>query len=155
MTAIEALTGPDCAVGESPVWRAAEGALYWVDIPARLIHRLHLASARHDSWNTQEMTACIAFDADGTLVAGMESGIFALALDEDGTSRATALAAPRFPMPGMRFNDGRCDRQGRFWAGTMHMDMAAGHAAGALYRYTGASGLTGPYEIGLITQNGL
>jgi sugar lactone lactonase YvrE len=35
----------------------------------------------------------------------------------------------------MRFNDGRCDRQGRFWAGTMVMDMAAARAEGRLYRY--------------------
>ena len=58
-------------------------------------------------------------------------------------------------MGGMRFNDGRCDRQGRFWAGTMHTDMAAGHAVGALYRYTAAEGLSAAVRRGLLTQNGL
>jgi sugar lactone lactonase YvrE len=55
----------------------------------------------------------------------------------------------------MRFNDGRCDRQGRFWSGTMFMDMAAGRADGRLYRYTTAEGLSAPIVEGLITQNGL
>lgn len=143
------------AVGESPVWRAGESALYWVDIPARRIHRLQVDSARIDAWTAPEMVACIAFDAEGLVIAGMESGVFSLRLGAEGAVAATWLAAPAFAMPGMRFNDGRCDRQGRFWAGTMHMDMPAAHAVGGLYRYTARHGLAGPVQEGLLTQNGL
>jgi sugar lactone lactonase YvrE len=152
---VVALTPPTNAVGESPVWRASESALYWVDIPARRINRLHPESGAMQSWATAEMAACITFDSGGGLIAGMESGIFALRLDADGEVQARALATPALPMPGMRFNDGRCDRDGRFWAGTMHMDMAAGHAVGALYRYGSRDGLLGPMNSGLLTQNGL
>jgi sugar lactone lactonase YvrE len=137
------------------VWRAAEAALYWVDIPARRIHRLHVESGRKTSWAAPEMVACFAFGADGTVIAGMESGIFSLDLTLDGQVHAKPLAAPVFPMAGMRFNDGRCDRQGRFWAGTMHMDIPAAHAVGELYRYTSEQGLTGPVQRALLTQNGL
>lgn len=101
------------------------------------------------------MVACIAFRRDGTLVAGMEDGIYSLTLAADGIARATQLAIPTWPMQNMRFNDGRCDRQGRFWAGTMHMDMPAAHAVGSLYRYSDGGGLSGPFESGLCTQNGL
>jgi sugar lactone lactonase YvrE len=45
------------------------------------------------------------------------------------------LAEVAHARPGMRFNDGRCDRQGRFWAGTMLMDMGAGARVGRLYRH--------------------
>jgi len=155
LSAAERLTDPVDAVGESPVWRAAESALYWVDIPARRIHRLKPASGRRDTWTAPEMVACIAFRGDGTLVAGLESGIFALTLEAGGHVAATRLAAPRFPTGSMRFNDGRCDRQGRFWAGTMHTDMAAAHALGGLYRYETKRGLSGPHQDGLYTQNGL
>jgi sugar lactone lactonase YvrE len=155
MANAEMVAPAEHAVGESPVWRAVEEALYWVDIPARRIHRLHAATGRRDSWKTEERVACIAFAADGSLVAGMESGIFALALHANGTSSAERLGAPEFPLQPMRFNDGRCDRQGRFWAGTMHEDMAAAHAVGAIYRYTMAQGLSAPFEKGLLTQNGL
>jgi len=154
-TKIDRLTEAVHAVGECPVWRAAEAALYWVDIPARRIHRLHPETLGARSWAAPEMVACFAFDLDSRLVAGMETGIFALTLGADGTVASRHLASPAFPMGGMRFNDGRCDRQGRFWAGTMHMDMPAAHAVGALYRYTAADGLSAPMEPGLLTQNGL
>jgi sugar lactone lactonase YvrE len=152
---VERLTEPVDAVGESPVWREAEAALYWVDIPARRVNRLHVATGRKDSWLAPEMVACIAFDRTGGLIAGLETGIYALALGEGGRAAATALARPELPAAPMRFNDGRCDRRGRFWAGTMHTDMAAGRAEGALYRYTAGEGLAGPMEAGLRVQNGL
>jgi sugar lactone lactonase YvrE len=85
----------------------------------------------------------------------METGLFALELRADGTVGAERLAAPPELAPGMRFNDGRCDRQGRFWAGTMWMDMAAARPVGALYSYAPQAGLSTPLVTGLVTQNGL
>ena len=137
------------------MWRAAESALYWVDITARRVHRLHIPTGRAESWLAPEMVACIAFGRDATLIAGMETGIFSMKLAPWGATSVVRLAAPTFPMEGMRFNDGRCDRQGRFWAGTMHMDIPAAHAVGELYRYSEGDGLSGPIVTGLLTQNGL
>ncbi len=155
MIKIERLTDPIYTVGESPLWRVSEAALYWVDIPAKRICRLHVESGAIDTWNTHAMVACIAFNRDGTLIAGMEDGIYSLRLAPEGKVSATQLAAAKLPMQNMRFNDGRCDRQGRFWAGTMHMDMPAAHAVGALHRFTTSDGLTCPIASGLLTQNGL
>ena len=154
MLAVKSITTPTDQVGESPVWRASERALYWVDITGRWVHRFELETARRSSWRTHEQVACIAFDSVGDLVAGMETGIFRLVLKDDGTAHSTLLAAPEFPMTNMRFNDGRCDRQGRFWAGTMHRDMPMAHAVGALYRLDG-EGMHGPLLPGLVVQNGL
>jgi sugar lactone lactonase YvrE len=151
---VERVPGVSCAVGESPVWHAAEQAWYWVDIPARRIWRLDHATGTTRHWTAAEMVACIAPRARGGLIAGMESGIFAVALQDDGTVRAERLAAPPELAPGMRFNDGRTDRQGRFWSGTMWLDMAAALPIGRLYRYD-AGGLSAPLVSGLVTQNGL
>ena len=147
---------PACRVGESPVWHAGEQAWYWTDIPARTVWRLDAASGRAASWATPEMVACMAPCAAGGLVAGMESGIFRLVLQAGGEVVAKRLAAPPAAelTAGMRFNDGRCDRQGRFWSGTMFMDMAAARADGRLYRYD-EQGLSQPLVDGLLTQNGL
>lgn len=151
---IEPVPGVACAVGESPVWHASELAWYWVDIPARRIWRLDHATGATRHWTADEMVACIAPRADGGLIAGMETGIFAVELNDDGSVRAERLAAPSELAPGMRFNDGRTDRQGRFWSGTMWMDMAAALPVGRLYRYD-AHGLSAPLVTGLVTQNGL
>jgi sugar lactone lactonase YvrE len=155
MLEIERVGDLACAVGESPAWSAAEGAWYWVDITARTIWRLDAASGALRSWLAPEMVACIAIKAGGGLIAGMESGIFSLGLKADGLIEAERLAAPEELGPGMRFNDGKCDRQGRFWSGTMFMDMAAARPVGQLYRYSAGQGLSAPVVSGLLTQNGL
>ncbi|MDM0076446.1 SMP-30/gluconolactonase/LRE family protein [Variovorax sp. J2P1-59] len=123
-----------CGTGESPVWSVAEEALYWVDIPGRALHRW--SADGHAQWTSDEMPACIAprADAPGAWIAGMESGIFSIETQDDGRLEAFRLASVTHAAPGMRFNDGRCDRQGRFWAGTMLMDMAAGSRVGRVYR---------------------
>ncbi|MDR6471970.1 sugar lactone lactonase YvrE [Paraburkholderia graminis] len=162
---VEAAGPVPAAVGESPVWRAAEQALYWVDIPAQKIVRLRLESGERSEWLLPEKVACIAFDRRGNVLAGCETGLFAVTLSDASAPLATQaepvkvsgrkLAAPVFPFGDMRFNDGRCDRQGRFWAGTMVPDMAAANPAGALYRFDADGVLSAPVVDGLITQNGL
>jgi sugar lactone lactonase YvrE len=159
---VEAAGQAPAAVGESPVWRAQEQALYWVDIPARKIVRLRIDSGDRAEWLLPEKVACIAFDHRGTVLAGCETGLFAVTLTEATANGGQAvqvtarkLAAPDFACDDMRFNDGRCDRQGRFWAGTMVQDMAAAKPAGALYRFDERGVLSAPVVDGLITQNGL
>ncbi|WP_264311932.1 glucurono-1,5-lactonase [Pseudomonas putida] len=138
--------------GESPVWHPIEQALYWVDIPARTLHRWQPNGA-HNTWQGDEMLACIARTEQGW-VAGMESGIFQLEANADGSLDSRLLSAVEHAQGGMRFNDGRCDRQGRFWAGTMLMDMSQGAHVGALYRHDG-EGQLHLQQDGMIVPNGL
>ncbi|NYH17254.1 SMP-30/gluconolactonase/LRE family protein [Paraburkholderia bryophila] len=159
---VEAAGEAPAMVGESPVWRAAEQALYWVDIPAQKIVRLAIEAGRRSEWRLPEKVACIAFDRHGTVLAGCETGLFALTLSETATAdgqslqvEARRLAAPSFACDDMRFNDGRCDRQGRFWSGTMVQDMSLANPAGALYRFDERGVLSAPVIEALITQNGL
>ncbi|QHI97700.1 SMP-30/gluconolactonase/LRE family protein [Xylophilus rhododendri] len=141
--------------GESPVWHVGEQALYWVDIPGRAIHRWS-AGQGHARWGTEEMPACIAATASpGRWIAGMESGLFELTLGQAPQAAATPLAAVTHAAPAMRFNDGRCDRQGRFWAGTMCQDMAAALPAGACYRYAAGDAAPALRLDGFIVPNGL
>ncbi|MFI5445315.1 SMP-30/gluconolactonase/LRE family protein [Polaromonas sp. UC242_47] len=143
------------ATGESPVWQVAEQALYWVDIPARQLCRWQAATGEVTNWAAPEMLACIAQgQRPGTWVAGLETGIFELQIQPGGELRSQLLAGVNHAQPGMRFNDGRCDRQGRFWAGTMVMNMGLASSAGALYRYAQPNGLQKMLD-GFITPNGL
>lgn len=144
------------ATGESPVWSVRDQALYWVDIPDKRLYRWNPADASTQSWEADEMLACIAQRADGSWVAGMQSGIFQLTADDHGRLRGERLVDVSHARENMRFNDGRCDRQGRFWAGTMLMDMAAGARVGNLYRYDGAGQSELPARFDdLIVPNGL
>ena len=142
------------AVGECPVWVAEENALYWVDIPNGGLQRWNAATGHIAVWKAPQMLACMARTTAGNWVAGLETGFFQLTPHNDGSLDATPLARVEHPRPDMRLNDGRCDRQGRFWAGSMVLDMGANAAAGTLYRY--ASGHA-PQALldGFITLNGL
>ncbi len=151
----ERVSDLSCTVGESPLWCAEQAAWYWVDIPARRIWRLDAAFGSLRHWKTEEMAACIALKEGGGLISGMESGIFGLELNDAGIVAATRLASPPGLGAGMRFNDGRCDRQGRFWSGTMFTDMTAGRSIGNLYRYTASLGISQSIVSGLMVQNGL
>lgn len=165
---LEARDARRSAVGECPVWRAQENALYWEDIPAQTLVRYELATQRRTEWRLPERIGCFAFargdNGQGHVLAALESGLFALTLYEpapgdarvaQGTLDAQRLARVAHEAAHMRFNDGRCDRQGRFWAGTMVQDASAPHPAGKLYRYTAQDGLSAPVVEGLCTQNGL
>ncbi|MES2400508.1 MAG: SMP-30/gluconolactonase/LRE family protein [Pseudomonadota bacterium] len=139
--------------GESPVWSVAEQSLYWVDIPARQLCRWS-TDAGLSTWTAPEMLACIGGAVGGGWIVGAESGVFKLDAQANGEVGFTRLAAVTHAMPGMRFNDGRCDRQGRFLAGTMLMDMSAGAKVGHVYRYDSGAGLTSLLD-GFITPNGM
>ncbi|WP_460153278.1 SMP-30/gluconolactonase/LRE family protein [Pseudomonas sp. S2_B07] len=144
------------AVGECPVWVPEENALYWVDIPAGALQRWSAASGHVDTWTAPEMLACITRHRDGGWVAGMESGFFHLHPHTDGSLDSQLLAHVDHARTDMRLNDGRCDRQGRFWAGSMVLNMGANAADGTLYRYS--AGQRGPLEAqlgGFIVPNGL
>ncbi|VVN89644.1 SMP-30/gluconolactonase/LRE family protein [Pseudomonas fluorescens] len=145
------------ATGESPVWQAQENALYWVDIPAGRLHRWQ-PDGQTRSWQADEMLACIVRSPQGHWLSAQESGIFQLTPQADGRLRATKCASVEHARDDMRFNDGRCDRQGRFWAGTMQPNMGA-DPVGALYRYDPqANGPVQPLRAqleGLTVPNGM
>ena len=153
-SSIEQVGGVRCTVGESPLWSVRDAAWYWVDIPAKRLWQLDAAGATR-SWDLPEMAGCVTQAADGSFLAGMETGMFRLRAGQGSAAESVELLArPAELGAGMRFNDGKCDRQGRYWAGTMVMDMALARPDGHLYRY-GHDGLSGPYVSELITQNGL
>lgn len=139
-------------VGESPLWDPARRALWWVDIEACAIRRL--ADDALHSWTLPERVACIALHADGGLVAGLETRIVHATLRDDGRVDLDTLAAARHERADMRFNDGRCDRAGRFWVGSMVRDMGANVAAGRMARLD-AQGLHDVAIGTFYTPNGL
>ncbi len=116
----------ECA--ECPVWVAEEQALYWTDIPGRTLNRFDPASGGNRVWPMPEEVGSFALREVGGVVAALRSGFAFIDLE---TGAVTHIADPETDRPDNRFNDGRCDRAGRFWAGTMHEPRTA--RDGALY----------------------
>ena len=114
-SAVECVLPWQADVGESPVWHPAEQRLYWIDIQGRQIHRFDPATRNNDSFELPEIVTCIQLRAQAGLVLTLKKN-FAFF---DPAGRLEKLAAVEQDLPQNRFNDGKCDPQGRFWAGTM------------------------------------
>ena len=102
-------------LGEGPVWMPGEQALYWLDIKGRKIFRLS-EDGELSQWPTPFRVGSIAPRASGGFIAGTDQGIAEIDLT---AGRLQILFNPEENLPSNRFNDGKVDRSGRFWAGTV------------------------------------
>jgi sugar lactone lactonase YvrE len=118
----------DCrnALGEVPVWDVREQALYWVDIEGKLLQRYRPASGRVERWTMPERIGSFALREQCGLIVAFASGIAFYDLESGAIDW---IARPEADRPGNRFNEGKCDRRGRFWAGTMDDSLAAQRGA--------------------------
>lgn len=130
---------PASGLGESPFWHPGEQQLYWVDIPGRQILRAHPSGGRVESWAMPSEPGCIAPARTGGQASGL---VIAL---RDGIYRARQWGGPLqclVPAPydtaTTRFNDGKADPLGRFWAGTLYEPRDAARAQ--LYSFDGRDG---------------
>lgn len=117
-------------LGECPLWDERECMLWWVDSRWPAAKRLDPANGAVMMLVLPEVVGSIALRENGGLLAATKSGLHLL----DAASGALeAKANPEQDLPDNRFNDGRCDRAGRFWAGTMS-DVNR-DPVGSLYRF--------------------
>lgn len=132
MTHITALDLAPDLLGESPLWHPEEQALYWCDIPGRSLNRYDPASTHHDRWHFDIEPACCAPMQDGGVLLAMRDGLWRF---DRRSGRRHLLAAPPYDPAHERFNDGKCDRDGRFWSATIYEPRD--QPRGAVYRYHG------------------
>ncbi len=117
-------------IGESPVWSAAEQALYWVEVEGRRVHRWHAVSGTRSEWAMPEATGCVALRRWGGVIAATRTG-FVFLDTRDGS--IAPIADPEAHLEGNRFNDGKVDRRGRFFAGTKNIANRP-EPTGSIYR---------------------
>lgn len=117
-------------LGECPLWDERESALWWVDSRWPAAKRLDPSSGAVMMVVLREVVGSIALREAGGLLAATKSGLHLL---DPSSGALEARANPEAHLPDNRFNDGRCDRQGRFWAGTMS-DVRR-DPVGSLYRF--------------------
>ena len=122
-----AVPQPD-QLGESPFWHPLEGRLYWVDIQGRAVNRLDPGTGGVERWAMPAEPGCIAPAHSGGLVIALRDGVYRA--PEWGGQLRLLVRAPYDPATS-RFNDGKADPQGRFWAGSLYDPRDA--QAAALY----------------------
>jgi sugar lactone lactonase YvrE len=133
----ERLVAAQMELGECPVWDARRATLFWMDIIGQALHARHWPSGNLDSKPLPALGGGLALANDGSLVAGLQSGVHRL----DPESGATAfLVAPEPGKPENRINEMKCDPQGRVWFGTM--STRGRIPVGALWRMNLSGSLT-------------
>jgi sugar lactone lactonase YvrE len=146
-----ACTTEQTVLGEGVRWDARRGELLRVDILAGRVYRDQV----HENGS---LVPVRVYSVPGTVgaitpIQNEEGWLLAAGrgfvhLSLDGSTRRLLDVAP----PGTRMNDGACDPQGRFWAGTIADDHHVG--GGALYRL-GQRGQADLMLSGLTIPNGL
>jgi len=116
-------------LGENPLWDPEAGRLFWIDCMGRKLFRHDPAGARQEEWALPRAPGSFALRTGGGMLMAYRRG---LALIEPGTAMLDDIATPGIDFTKEVFNDGKCDRRGRFWTGTM--DRNTTEPVGALYR---------------------
>ncbi|MES2019328.1 MAG: SMP-30/gluconolactonase/LRE family protein [Pseudomonadota bacterium] len=104
-------------VGECPLWHPAERNIYWVDIASFKVHRLHPLTGEHREWLMTSEPSALAMHPHGGLVVALREGFVHL---DTASGNVTLIAPAPYDTAVARFNDGRVDAAGRFWAGTIY-----------------------------------
>jgi sugar lactone lactonase YvrE len=124
------------ALGESPWWHPQEQMLYWADIAGFHLHRMNVFTGEVQSWRMPSEPGCFAPAKSGGYIIALRERI--VRVREWGGELQT-LCSFDHDAASTRANDGKCDPNGRFWAGTMFEPRTAHDAK--LFSYTPSEGL--------------
>ena len=119
--AIELVLDARAVVGEGPSWDARRQVLYWVDILSHELHIYDPAKNADRAFNVGQYVGAVAPRAHGGVMLALHHGLGAFDPDSE---KLEIIHDPEAHLPGNRFNDGKCDPAGRFWAGTLPLDNA-------------------------------
>jgi sugar lactone lactonase YvrE len=129
---IRCVAAAAASLGEGPLWDGARDVLWWVDIKSPTLHAHHLGSGANHAQSLPYRLTALGLAVDADLVAVGDAGFVRLSVSADLRVAIAEVIAPLTLPQGMRFNDGKVDAAGRFWAGSMEDAEVA--ARGGLYR---------------------
>ncbi len=128
---IKCVVDSQSKVGEGALWDDRKNVLWWVDIPAGLIHCFDPENNSNKTIEFGEPVGCLSVREQGGLLLATKSGFWFL---DPETGSREHIEDPESHLPNNRFNDGTTDHQGRFWAGTMQDGAGTKERSGAFYR---------------------
>lgn len=116
-------------VGEGAIWDDQAQVLYWIDIMSSMLYVYDPAKKKNRAYPVSQHVGTVVPRASGGLMLAVANGFATFSLK---SQKLTILKDPESNLPGNRFNDGKCDPAGRFWAGTMAYENQSNQ--GSLYR---------------------
>lgn len=116
---VELILDAKAILGECPSWDERTQNLYWVDIEKKQLNIFNPSSKKNRIINLNHYVSAVAPRQSGGLVLAMHHGFHFLDLENENL---TPICDPEKHLPKNRFNDGKCDPTGRFWAGTTAMN---------------------------------
>jgi len=129
---IECVAHAAAQLGEGTLWDPDRGVVWWVDILSSAIHTHRIATGENRRQALSLRVTSLGLATDGGLIASADPGFVRLNVADDLSVSVARVVAPIVEPAGNRFNDGKVDARGRFWAGTM--DDSERAARGSLYR---------------------
>ncbi|MFH1780562.1 MAG: SMP-30/gluconolactonase/LRE family protein [Candidatus Nealsonbacteria bacterium] len=120
------ITSIKARLGEGPFW--FEDALYWIDILSKKIYRYFPKEEKTEEMQLDQYIGALSPRKKGGFVLALKNGFYFL---DKFKGSPTPIINPEADKPNNRFNDGKCDAKGRFWAGTMSLSNSSDQ--GSLY----------------------
>lgn len=130
MTEIRCVVRSGDALGECVLWCPRTRKVWWLDILRPCLQSFDPASGAHKVYPLPGPNCgCAALRASGGLVLALDNGLHAF---DPASGRLDFLFHPEPEPATNRYNDGRADRRGRFWLGTMDREIRG--PTGSFYR---------------------
>lgn len=104
-------------LGEVPLWSPTRQSLLWIDVRMPALYTYAPGPGTVRSYPLPEVVGSFCETRTGRVLLSLKSGFHFLDLE---TGELEAWFDPEPSLPNNRLNDGKCDRQGRFWVGSMN-----------------------------------
>jgi sugar lactone lactonase YvrE len=137
-------------LGEGVCWHPARQTVWWIDILGRRFYEAPPGGGPPRVLECAQMIGAVAPTRTGGLVAALHEGIYLV--DPDSGAMSPCAAPADHDAGNFRFNDGKVDPAGRFWAGTMALDQRPGQSR--LFRF-GADRTVAVLREGVSVSNGI
>jgi len=116
------------SLGEGPLWNKKNNKIYWIDILYGHLHSFDPQKNEQTTIELHQMIGSFSLSQNNKIIAALKEGIYWVDIQ---TGNKELIMQPEIQLPNNRFNDGKCDPAGRFWAGTM--SLSEEKEAGSVY----------------------
>ncbi|MEO6846315.1 MAG: SMP-30/gluconolactonase/LRE family protein [Chthoniobacterales bacterium] len=118
MNSAELIIDAKAGLGEGSIWHSRQNLLYWIDIMVGKLHAYDPVTKKNETFEVGQYIGTVVPSRTDAMFMALHHGFARM---DFPSKKVTMIADPESDHPNIRFNDGKCDPAGRFWAGTMEL----------------------------------